>query len=143
MRGVENGIQWQNLRRLVHWIVRFVMFRVVAFVGRMGLVWAHLVPYFHVSVALRALSWKIRRYHVTRRACLKSNSIEAHGKLRQRQGKLTPRCAKTIWDFWSFFSEFSRDVSVRFGQGCVQTEFSYMCMCGKHPDLPENPLGKD
>ena len=44
--------------------------------------------------------------NVTRRACLKSNSIETHEKLRQRQGKLTSRWAKTIWDFWSVFLNF-------------------------------------
>ena len=41
-----------------------------------------------------------------RRACLKSNSIETHEKLRQRQGKLTPTWAKTISNFWLVFLEF-------------------------------------
>ena len=64
------------------------------------------MPYFNVSVALRALSWKIRCYHVTRRACLKSNSIEAHEGLRQRQGKLTSTWANTICTFWSVLLNF-------------------------------------
>jgi len=45
-------------------------------------------------------------HNVTRRACLKSNSIETHEKLRQRQGKLTSRWAKAMWDFWSVFTNF-------------------------------------
>ena len=44
--------------------------------------------------------------NMTRRACLESNSIQAHEKLRQRQGKLSSSWAKTIWDFRSVFRNF-------------------------------------
>ena len=98
MDPVANVMQNRALDGLIRDGFVSVHFSVV-----LGLVWAHLVPYFHVSVALRALSWKIRQCHVARRACLKSNSIEAHEKLRQRQGKLTSTWAKTLCTFWSFF----------------------------------------
>lgn len=69
----------------------------------MGSVWPQLVPYFYISVSLRALSWKSHCYHVIRRACHESSSIEARGDLRQRQAKLTPRWAKTMCTFYLFF----------------------------------------
>ena len=83
----------------------------------MGQIWPCLVSFFHVSDALRALSGRIIRYHMSRRACLWSNSIQAREKLHQRRGKLKPTWAKIIWDFLSFFSANSSRLVNSFGPG--------------------------